>query len=83
MGHDRYLARLSVLVALGREEELRREILRARRAGVSLVKIKELFLQSYLFSGYPRMINAFASRAAYYAMKKYFPVRWANRTWPW
>ena len=30
-----------------------------------------------------RTINAFASRAAYYAMKKYFPVRWANRTWPW
>jgi choline dehydrogenase-like flavoprotein len=30
-----------------------------------------------------RTINAFASRAAYYAMQKYFPSRWASRTWPW
>jgi choline dehydrogenase-like flavoprotein len=30
-----------------------------------------------------RTINAFASRAAYYAMKKYFPTQWASRTWPW
>jgi choline dehydrogenase-like flavoprotein len=30
-----------------------------------------------------RTINAFASRAAYYAMQKYFPGRWVSRTWPW
>jgi choline dehydrogenase-like flavoprotein len=30
-----------------------------------------------------RTINAFASRAAYYAMQKYFPTRWQSRTWPW
>ena len=30
-----------------------------------------------------RTINAFASRAAYYALQKYFPTRWAERTWPW
>jgi choline dehydrogenase-like flavoprotein len=30
-----------------------------------------------------RTINAFASRAAYYAMQKFFPAKWASRTWPW
>jgi len=30
-----------------------------------------------------RTITALASRAAYYAMKKYFPGKWENRTWPW
>ena len=30
-----------------------------------------------------RTINAFASRAAYYAMQKYFPTQWASRTWSW
>jgi choline dehydrogenase-like flavoprotein len=30
-----------------------------------------------------RTINAFASRAAYYAFKKHFPTQWASRTWPW
>jgi choline dehydrogenase-like flavoprotein len=30
-----------------------------------------------------RAINAFASRSAYYAMQKYFPAKWHNRTWPW
>lgn len=57
------LARLSVLAALGRERDLRRAILGARRAGVSLTQIKELFLQTYLFAGFPRMINAFLTLA--------------------
>ena len=30
-----------------------------------------------------RTINAFASRAAYYAMQKHFPAKWAGRVWPW
>ncbi len=30
-----------------------------------------------------RTINAFASRSAYYAMQKYFPAVWHNRTWSW
>jgi choline dehydrogenase-like flavoprotein len=30
-----------------------------------------------------RTINAFASRAAYYAMRKHFPAKWDNRIWPW
>ncbi len=30
-----------------------------------------------------RTINAFASRAAYYAMQKYFGPKWDNRIWPW
>ncbi len=28
-----------------------------------------------------RTITAFSSRAAYYAMKKYFPAKWENSTW--
>jgi 4-carboxymuconolactone decarboxylase len=59
-----HLARLSALAAVGRGGELRRAILRARRAGVPLSQIKELFLQSYLFAGFPRMINAFLTLAS-------------------
>jgi 4-carboxymuconolactone decarboxylase len=58
-----HLARLSVLTALGREEELKREVVKARRARVPLVQIKEVFLQSYLFVGFPKMINAFFALA--------------------
>ncbi len=59
-----HLARLFALIAAGRGAELKREIVRARRAGVTLVRIKELFLQSYLLVGFPRMINAFLTLAS-------------------
>lgn len=58
-----HLARLSVLAALGRDRALRSAILQARQAGVPLRQIKEVFLQSYLFAGFPRMINAFLTLA--------------------
>jgi len=59
-----HLARLFALIAVGRPSRLKSEIVRARRAGLSLVQVKELFLQSYLLVGYPRMINAFLTLAS-------------------
>jgi 4-carboxymuconolactone decarboxylase len=53
------LARISGLVALRNEPELRAEYIKALNGGVSLPVIREAVLQAYLFAGYASAINAF------------------------
>ena len=52
------LARVCVATALGRDRVVRREIEAARRAGVDVGDLREAILQTYLFAGFPRVINA-------------------------
>ncbi len=55
---SRALVRACVCAALGREAVLRRELEAARRAGTPAADLKEALLQTYLFAGFPRAINA-------------------------
>lgn len=54
-----HLVRIAAATMLGREGVLRREIRDARSGGVSIADLRETLLQTYLFAGFPRAINAF------------------------
>ncbi len=54
----RHLCWISSLVATGDESNLRQAIIMGVRDDVSLRMIREAILQSYLFVGYPRVINS-------------------------
>ena len=53
----RLLVRLSAIVTGGTESEVR-PMLVAARQGIPAIWIEELILQSYLFAGFPRALNA-------------------------
>lgn len=52
------LIRLAVSIAVGDEAELRAAMLRAMEAGISPEWVEEVILQSYMFCGFPRCLNA-------------------------
>ena len=54
----RALVELSMVIADGSEMELRAAMARAAREGLDPVWVEELILQSYLFAGFPRTLNA-------------------------
>ncbi|MDQ3696948.1 MAG: carboxymuconolactone decarboxylase family protein [Gemmatimonadota bacterium] len=54
----RELVRLAAWIAVGSEPELRAAIARALDAAVRAVWVEEVILQSYLFAGFPRALNA-------------------------
>jgi 4-carboxymuconolactone decarboxylase len=53
----RLLVRVSAIVAAGTEAEIR-EVLADAESGVPHLWIEELLLQTYLFAGFPRALNA-------------------------
>ena len=66
----RHLARIAALAALGRERALGPAFRAARRAGVPIRALRETLLQTFLFAGFPRTVNALE------AMERAFgPVR--------
>jgi 4-carboxymuconolactone decarboxylase len=52
------LVRLAARVTAGSETEMRTGFAECRAAGVDSVWVEELVLQSYLFAGFPRALNA-------------------------
>ena len=52
------LVRLAAAIAAGTEAEVRAALAAAAAAGAPSIWIDELLLQSYLFSGFPRALNA-------------------------
>jgi 4-carboxymuconolactone decarboxylase len=54
----RELVRLAAVVASGTEAEIRAAMVRVASADVPAVWIEELILQTYLFGGFPRGLNA-------------------------
>jgi 4-carboxymuconolactone decarboxylase len=54
----RELVRLAAIIASGTEADIRAAMVRVARGGVSPVWIEELILQTYLFGGFPRGLNA-------------------------
>ncbi|MEP6493784.1 MAG: carboxymuconolactone decarboxylase family protein [bacterium] len=56
-GATKALVRLSAVVTAGSDLEIRAEIVKAAR-DVPAVWVEELLLQSYLFAGFPRALNA-------------------------
>lgn len=57
---ERSLVVLSMLLALGREAELRLHVRAARNNGLTREEIKELFLQAAIYCGVPAANSAFA-----------------------
>ena len=54
----RVLVALAVVVAVGDELVLREGVARVAKSGVDPVLVEEVILQSYLFVGFPRALNA-------------------------
>jgi 4-carboxymuconolactone decarboxylase len=54
----RDLVELSIVIATAREPELRAGMQRAAGAGLNPEWVEELILQSYIFAGFPRALNA-------------------------
>ena len=54
----RLLVRVAAVVAAGDEADVRAELQRASAAGVKQAWVEELLLQTYLFAGFPRALNA-------------------------
>lgn len=54
----RLLARVCVATALGREPSVRASIRAALKGGVAAGDVREAVLQTHLFAGFPRAINA-------------------------
>ncbi len=54
----RELLRLAAVVSSGTEAEIRAAMVRVSGSGVSPVWVEELILQTYLFAGFPRGLNA-------------------------
>lgn len=71
----RRLCRISVLVYTGDSRRLRREIAGALRGGAEAETLREVVLQSYLFAGYPRCINALGVLASIAPPHARAPVR--------
>lgn len=53
----RHLVRIAAVVAAGSESDVRNAL--AGAEGVPVIWIEELLLQTYLFAGFPRALNAF------------------------
>ena len=56
--HTRELITLAIVVSAGREAELRDAMARAVSTSLPAVWVEELVLQTYLFAGFPRTLNA-------------------------
>jgi len=56
--HDQHLVRISLLGATGKLRELGEALKEASNDGVTPDTMKEALLETYLFVGYPRAINA-------------------------
>jgi 4-carboxymuconolactone decarboxylase len=56
-GATRALVRLSAVIAVGTEQDIRDEMM-SFHGTVSPVWVEELLLQTYLFAGFPRALNA-------------------------
>src|SRR5215217_7834233 len=54
----RKLVRIAAMVAAGNETEVR-DALSGAETSVPVIWIEELLLQTYLFAGFPRSLNAF------------------------
>ena len=54
----RELIRLAVTIAVGSEAQLRAAMARAVSSALEPTSVEELILQSYLFAGFPRTLNA-------------------------
>ncbi len=54
----RALVRLAARIAAGSELDVREGVLETQGAGVSALWVEEMILQSYLFAGFPRALNA-------------------------
>lgn len=54
----RELVQLAIVIATGKEPALRAAMVRAVECGLDPVWVEELILQSYLFAGFPRTLNA-------------------------
>lgn len=54
----RALIALAMVIATGSELEIRAAMARAVREALDVVWVEELILQSYLFAGFPRTLNA-------------------------
>ncbi len=54
----RHLARIAALAALGRERPLEAAFRAALRGGVPIRAVRETLLQTFLFAGFPRTVNA-------------------------
>src|SRR5688500_11016636 len=54
----RELVRLAAVIASGAEGDIRAAMVRVADSEVSPVWIEELILQTYLFAGFPRGLNA-------------------------
>lgn len=68
------------LIVLGRWDQLKRDIRKAAQQGVPLESIQEMFLQSHLFAGFPRAIEAFENLAEVRAMGIFPPTDASNRS---
>src|SRR5688572_1077786 len=56
--HTSALVRVAAVIAVGDEPELREGMLRAVEAEIPIAWMEEVVLQSYMFSGFPRCLNA-------------------------
>jgi 4-carboxymuconolactone decarboxylase len=54
----RELVQLAIVIATGKEPAVRAAMVRAVECGLDPVWVEELILQSYLFAGFPRTLNA-------------------------
>lgn len=54
----RVLVSLAVVIAVGDESVLREGVSRVARSGIEPLLVEEVILQSYLFVGFPRALNA-------------------------
>lgn len=65
---DAILAKLLALATIGRWDALKRALRQAARQGVSHASVQEILLQSHLFAGFPRCLEAFEMLASVEAM---------------
>ena len=57
-GPTRHLVRVAAATCAGSEAQVRTELAAAHMAGVAPTSVEEVILQSYLFAGFPRGLNA-------------------------
>lgn len=65
---DAALAKILALATVGRWDALKRAIRQASQQGVPRAAIQEILLQSHLFAGFPRCLEAFETLASIEAM---------------
>ena len=61
--YDPLLSLILALVVLGRWDQLKKSLRRAAERKVPLSEVREILLQSHLFAGFPRAIEAFETLA--------------------